>query len=339
MSRRVADGIEAEKAQRPEARGDARLDWWRQARFGAFIHWGLYALPDPWPERPDHGGWWTQEWLMHVKRIPVRDYESLARSFSAPAFDPDAWVSDILAAGMRYLVFTAKHHDGFCLFRSSATAFTSVAATRFARDAVGELAAACRRAELPFGVYYSQTQDWHHPHGYGNDWDFPPEGKDFERYLRELVEPQLAELLGNYGDIAVLWFDTPTILSRDQGLRLRDLVHRLQPACLVNGRIGNGLGDYATTRDNQFLSGASEQDWECPATMNRTWGYRSTDQDWKPVAEILDDLADVNAKNGNYLLNIGPDGEGRFPVEARRILHGLGRHSGVRSPRMPGSRP
>lgn len=324
MSRRVADRIESEKAQRPEARFDQRLDWWRRARFGGFIHWGLYALPDPWTDRPDHGGWWTQEWLMQVKRIPCRDYERLARVFTASRFHADEWVSQIINAGMKYLIFTAKHHDGFCLFKTSQTGFNSVEATPFGRDAVGELAAACRRRGLPFGLYYSQTQDWHHPHGHGNDWDFPGDGKDFELYLREFVEPQLYELLTGYGDIAVLWFDTPKILTRDQGMRLRELVHRLQPNCLVNGRIGNGIGDYATTRDNQFLASATDQDWECPATMNGTWGYRADDQGWKSVPQILSDLADVNDKNGNYLLNIGPDGDGKFPEQASAILREVG---------------
>jgi len=330
--RRLADRIEAEKAQRPGARADPRLAWWRAAGFGAFVHWGLYALPDRWADRPARADRWTQEWVQRVRRVPCDQYARLADDFVARGFDAHQWVRTFQRAGQRYLVVTAKHHDGFCLFRSAHTRFNVADATPLGRDVVGELADACRDLGMPFGVYYSQTQDWRHPDGHGNDWDYDPAVKDFDRYLREYVEPQVTELLTRYGPVAVMWFDTPMIMTRGQSERLLGLVHRLQPACLVNGRIGHGLGDYATTRDNQFLTGRPDMDWECPATMNDTWGYRAADTDWKPADRLLADLRDVRAKGGNYLLNIGPDGEGVIPPAAAAALDTIGRELRHRPP-------
>lgn len=325
MERRVTDSIEPEKAQRPDARGDGRLRWWREAGFGAFIHWGLYALGDRWPDRPARSAWWTQEWLMHVKRIPVAEYERLAADFNPRCFDPESWLDAFESAGQRYVILTAKHHDGFCLFRSDLTRYSTFHATPLATDVVAQLADACARRRMPFGVYYSQTQDWHHPDGHGNDWDFDPSRKCFDRYFDTYVVPQVTELLTRYGPIAVMWFDTPMVMSAEQSRALVDLVHRLQPACLVNGRVGNGMGDYATTRDNQYLVGEVDQDWECPATMNDTWGYRAEDQNWKTAQEIAANLQDVRRNKGNYLLNVGPDGDGRIPEASRSMLKELGR--------------
>jgi alpha-L-fucosidase len=324
MERRTTSSIEWEKAQRPDARRDPRLDWWRRAGFGAFIHWGLYALPDRWPDRPARSAWWTQEWLMQVKRISRTEYARLAADFNPRHFDPDAWLDAFESAGQRYVILTAKHHDGFCLFRSDYTRYNTVHATPFGRDVVAETAAACARRRLPFGLYYSQTQDWYHPDGHGNDWDFDPARQNFARYVEEYVKPQIGELLTRYGPIAVVWFDTPKVMTAEQSRSLVDLVHRLQPACLVNGRVGNGMGDYATTRDNQYLTGPVDMDWECPATMNDTWGYRASDQHWKSAAELLANLRDVRSKGGNYLLNVGPDEEGRIPDASRAILAELG---------------
>lgn len=330
----MADSIESGKAQRPEARGDPRLDWWREARFGAFIHWGLYALPDPWADRPTihetnnpdsgEGVHWTQEWVQYVRRIRVSEYEQLAAQFNPTNFDAGAWADLVLEAGQKYVILTSKHHDGFCLFRTSHTSFNVVEATPCKRDIVGELAEACYQRGLKFGLYYSQTQDWHHPDGHGNNWDFDPEQKDFDRYIEEYVHAQIRELLTQYGPIAVLWFDTPQILRAEQSQGLLDLVHELQPDCLVNGRVGHGLGDYATTRDNQYLTGAVAMDWECPATMNDTWGYRASDQNWKSSDDMLANLRDVVAKNGNYLLNVGPDERGRIPEPSVERLRAMG---------------
>jgi alpha-L-fucosidase len=227
-------------------------------------------------------------------------------------------------AGQRYVVLTAKHHDGFCLFDSAVQPFNVVQGTPFGRDIVGGLAEACRKQDMRFGLYYSQTQDWYHPDGHGNDWDAPPPDKNFQRYLDTLVLPQVEELLTNYGTIDLIWFDTPLIITLAQSRTLLDRVHELQPDCLVNGRIGNGQGDYATTRDNQHLTGSGHRDWECPAAMNGTWGYRESDQAWKSVDELEANLRDVVAHGGNYLLNVGPDGLGRIPEASVERLRALG---------------
>jgi alpha-L-fucosidase len=313
--------------QRTDARGDPRLDWWRDARFGMFIHWGLYAL--------DHSRWseyppavthhYTGEWVQHVRRIPREVYRRSADEFDPTGFDADEWVALAKDAGMRYMVITAKHHDGFCLFRSATTDFNIADATPFGRDVIAELADACHRAKLPFGVYYSQTQDWSHPHAEGNAWDFDPARRDFETYLDDTVRPHLRELLGNYGPIGLVWFDTPMGMNYEQSRSLVDLVHKLQPECLVSGRIGNGLGDYASFRDNRYPAHAQPMDWESPATMNRTWGYVGDDHAWKSSRELLHTLIDTVSKGGNFLLNVGPDSLGRIPQPSQDILRRMGR--------------
>ena len=181
--------------QRPEARHDRRLDWWRDAKFGLFIHWGLYAIPaGVWQGEQIPG---IGEWIMLRARIPVAEYEQLARQFNPVQFDAAAWVGLAKEAGQRYLVITAKHHDGFCLFDSALTDYDIVDATPFGRDPLKELAAECRRQGIRLCFYYSQTQDWHHPGGDGNDWDYDEAGKDFDGYIEDYVKPQVRELLTN----------------------------------------------------------------------------------------------------------------------------------------------
>ncbi|MFP4053343.1 MAG: alpha-L-fucosidase [Phycisphaerae bacterium] len=312
--------------QRQDARNDPRLDWWRDARFGMFIHWGLYAMPhERWSDYPDtvtHH--WTGEWVQHVKRIPNAVYHAAADDFNPVGFDAAEWVSLAREAGMRYMVITAKHHDGFCLFDSEVTDFNIVRATPFGRDVIAELSDECRRQELPFGVYYSQTQDWSQPDGEGNNWDFDPAERGFPRYIEQVVQPHLRELLGNYGPIGLVWFDTPMGMSLDQSRHLVDYVHHLQPSCLVSGRIGNGLGDYASFRDNRFPGAKQAMDWESPATMNRTWGYVPDDHAWKSSQELLWTLIDTASKGGNFLLNVGPDGLGVIPEPSQKILRRMG---------------
>ena len=258
--------------QRPDARHDARLDWFRDARFGMFIHWGLYAIPAG--EWQGHAIAGIGEWIMLRARIPVAEYERLAERFNPVRFDADAWASLAARAGAKYLVITAKHHDGFCMFDSQVTQYSIVKATPFKRDPVQELAAACQRHGVRLCFYYSQTQDWHHPGGDGNDWDYDEATKDFDGYVQNYVKPQVRELLSNYGPIGLIWFDTPKRMTTEQSRELVDLVHSIQPDCLVNGRIGNGLGDYAESRDNVIPAEQLHSDWEVPATINDTWATR-----------------------------------------------------------------
>src|SRR5947209_16945693 len=286
----------------PEAKAkqDARMKWFREAKFGLFIHWGLYAIPaGEWKGQPIAG---IGEWIMQRARIPVREYEQLARQFNSVQFDAARWVALARRAGQKYIVITAKHHDGFCMFDSKVSDYDIVDATPFGRVPIKELADECQKQGMRLGFYYSQTQDWHHPGGDGNDWDCDEATKDFAGYVEQYVKPQVRELLTNYGPVCLIWFDTPRRITPQQSRELVDLVHLLQPDCLVNGRIGNALGDYAESRDNVIPTGALQSDWEVPATINDTWGFKTNDHNWKSPADLVRKLVDVASKGGNYLL-------------------------------------
>lgn len=316
------DGLRASSRQRPDARQAPRLDWWRDARFGLFFHWGLYSLAaGQWRGASVPG---IGEWIMHHGRIPVADYAALAARFEAAEFDAAAWVALARRAGARYVVFTAKHHDGFCMYDSALTDYTIVRATPFGRDPLAELARECARQEVRLCVYYSQTRDWHHPDGDGNDWDYDPAGQDFAAYVEHYVKPQLRELLTNYGPLGLVWFDSPERITPAQSRDLLDLVHSLQPDCLVSGRVGNDLGDYASARDHRVPPPTLDMDWETPATLNDTWGYRSDDHNWRSGPELIRELARVVTGGGNYLLNVGPTGSGAIPAPVPERLGELG---------------
>jgi len=303
------------------------MTWWRESRFGMFIHWGLYAIP---------AGEWNgeripsaAEWIMNRAQIPVREYEKLAEQFNPVEFDADGIAGLARDAGMKYLVITSKHHDGFALFKSSASSYNVVDATPFKRDIIGELSAACERKGIRFGVYYSQAQDWHHPDAAGNTWDWPDDSKkDFRRFLDELVFPQVDELLSNYGRMSVLWFDTPVKIAADQSRELLNVVRSKQPECIVNSRLGpggdSGWGDFVSLRDNEVPTMPLEENGETCATLNGTWGFSKFDTHWKTPAQIARLMSDIAAKNANYLLNIGPDALGRVPERSARVLREVG---------------
>ena len=219
---------------------DARVQWFRNAKFGIFIRWGLYAVPaGEWKGHMFPG---PGEWIMHDARIPAKEYDQLAARFNPTEFDAEAWVKFAQDSGAKYLIVTAKDHDGFAMFHSAVSRYNIVDATPFHRDPLKELASACARHGMKLGFYYSQEQDWHEPDGAGNDWDFGPAGKrDFEGYLRGKAEPQVKELLTNYGPLALMWFDPPHRMSAPRARAFVDLVHSLQPATLVNGLSGDFL--------------------------------------------------------------------------------------------------
>ena len=305
---------------------EARLAWFKEAKFGLFIHWGLYSIP---------AGYWKGErspgigeWIMNRMKIPVTEYEKLASGFNPWKFDADAWAQMAADAGMKYVVITSKHHDGFALFKSEVSKYNVYDATPFHRDVIKELSAACARHGLRFGVYYSQSQDWHERGGTGNNWDFPENAvkdKDgsYDNYLRTKVEPQLKELLTNYGPMCLIWFDTPQMMTGDRPKRLTDIVRTLQPNTLIDGRLG-AVGDYESTGDNAIPSTNKEGAWEVPATLNRTWGFRSDDHDWKSPGDIVFKLVDIVSKGGNYLLNAGPTSEGVVPQPSQDNLRAVG---------------
>ncbi|MEM1989985.1 MAG: alpha-L-fucosidase [Candidatus Bathyarchaeia archaeon] len=309
-----------------------KMVWWREARFGMFIHWGLYAIPaGVWRGRCIPG---IGEWIMYNAKIPVKEYERLAEKFNPTKFDAKEWVRIAREAGMKYIVITAKHHDGFCMFNTKYTDYNIVKATPFKRDPLKELSEACREEGLKLGFYYSQTLDWHHPDGMGNFWDYDISKQNFTRYIKEYVKPQLEELLTGYGPVAVLWFDitTPTPeLARE----LRDFVLEISPNTIISGRIGGylrmpstmckGLGDYITMGDNQIPDRKIEDDWEVPMTLNDTWGYKSYDHNWKSPGKVIQILVDVVSKGGNLLLNVGPTAEGEIPKPSVDILLEVGK--------------
>jgi alpha-L-fucosidase len=317
----------AAPAQAPDPESDqakqARLAWFRDAKFGLFIHWGLYAIPaGQWKGARVPG---IGEWIMFRAKVPVSEYEKLAQSFNPVKFDADAWVALAKDAGMKYIVITSKHHDGFALFDSKVSRWDVADATPFKRDILKELAAACAKQGLPLGFYYSQAQDWHEPNGAGNTWDFgPDEKKDFDQYLRGKAEPQVRELLTGYGPVALVWFDTPRMMSAERAQRFTDIVRQLQPKTLIDGRLG-AAGDYVSTGDNVIPGQVQAAAWEVPATLNHTWGYRSDDHDWKSAGDVTFKLVDIVSKGGNYLLNVGPMADGVIPQPSQDVLRTVGR--------------
>jgi len=316
---------------------EKRIAWWREARFGMFIHWGLYAIPaGEWKGQAIPG---IGEWIMNRARIPVREYELLARQFNPVKFNADEWVKLAKAAGQRYIVITSKHHDGFAMFHSRVSPYNIVDATPFRRDPMKELAEACRREGLRLCFYYSQVQDWHHPDGAGNTWDYDPSKQNFARYFNELAKPQVREILTQYGPLGLIWFDTPLKISREDSLELVNMVHTLQPACLVNGRVGNDVGDYRSMGDNQIPVKVLDYDWETPVTLNDTWGFKKDDHNWKSTQTLIRQLVDVVSKNGNYLLNVGPTAEGVIPQPSADRLLEVGRWLKVNGEAVYGAKP
>ncbi|MGN6342197.1 MAG: alpha-L-fucosidase [Ginsengibacter sp.] len=329
---------------------DARMEWWREARFGMFIHWGVYAQ---WAgvyhgHEQARGG---AEWIMNRCKIPVAEYQERAKSFDPVKYNPDAWVKLAKEAGMKYIVITAKHHDGFALFDSKASKWNAVDATAYGKDLLKPLAEACRKYGMKLGFYYSQAQDWNNPGGavarkemregwpnpdsakidaytkaHNGHWDPAQETRTFARYIDEVAVPQVKELLTNYGDIAVLWWDTPTNMTDDAALKLQALL-KLQPNIITNDRLKrpNFPGD--TKTPEQKIPTQSEldgKDWETCMTMNGSWGYKSWDHKWKSAQTLIRNLVDIASKGGNYLLNVGPKDDGTFPQESIDRLKEIG---------------
>ena len=298
----------------PFANREAALRWLDSAKYGMFVHWGLYSVPaGTWKGLEAPG---NAEWIMRKARIPVSEYEQLAQQFNPTNFDADAWVKTAKAAGMQYLVITAKHHDGFALFDSPSSDYDIVDATPYGKDPMKQLAEACQKHGLRLGFYYSHDQDWHHPNATGNDWDYDPNKKDFAQYLEEKVKPQVRELLTQYGPIAIIWFDTPKSITPEQSRELVELVHELQPNCLVSDRVGHEMGDYQGFADHQVPAGVVDGVWETVGTTNESWGYKPTDQHWKSPKLIIKLLTNIVSKGGVYLLNVGPDALGNLPQPA-----------------------
>lgn len=318
---------------------EERKKWFKKAKFGMFIHWGLYALPaGEWQgKRQELGPEGCGEWLQYHFKISCKEYEKLAGAFNPIYFDAEEWVKLAKKAGMEYIVITSKHHDGFAMYDSKVDDFNIVKSTPFKRDVVKELADACKKYGIEFGIYYSHELDWHEEHGGGyaliendprdkcNSWDFPREGKDFAVCFEKKIKPQVKELLTNYGDLALIWFDYAYVITPEQSQELYDMVRKYQPGCLINSRVGNGKCDYRSTGDNQIPEeGVGDELVEAPTTLNTTWGYKTFDNEWKDAQKVKEIKKHLNARGINYLLNIGPDYLGRIPVKAQEILFKVG---------------
>lgn len=301
------------------------LTWFKNAKFGLFLHWGLYSqTAGDWNGHPAKGG----EHFMLYERIPVKTYATIANDFNPIQFNAEAWVKQAKAIGMKYIVYTTKHHDGFAMYNSAVSDYNIVKRTPFKRDPLKELATACKKYDIKLCLYYSLGRDWEDPDvptnwpvkaGRSNTWDYPDEdAKVFNRYFERKVKPQIKELLTNYGPIGVLWFDTPELISKKESAELRTLVSQLQPQCLVNSRIGGGYGDFAIAE--QTLAAASKKTWEACITIGKNWTYSRHDSTWKSSEMLVRNLIDVVANNGNLLLNVGPMGNGTFPAWATKRL-------------------
>jgi alpha-L-fucosidase len=310
-------------AQETKEEHAARMAWWREAKFGLFIHWGVYAVPAGVHDGRDIPG--IGEWIMLHGRIPVEVYKAYAPAFTAERYDPRAWARLARRAGMRYVVITSKHHDGFALFDSKVSDWDAVDAAGAKRDLLAPLARAVRREGLKFGLYYSQAQDWTHPGGakmHGGDWDDAHRG-DMDAYLRDIAAPQVEEILTQYRP-DILWWDTPVGMSRERAATLIPYL-RLVPGIIHNNRLGGGFGgDTETPEQHIPATGFKDRDWEVCMTMNDTWGYKSTDHAWKSVTTLLHMLSDIVSKGGNFLLNVGPTADGVIPQPSVERLEAVG---------------
>ncbi len=293
-----------------------KLQWFVDDNYSMFIHWGLYSsMEGVWKGKTHYG---IGEWIMHMAKIPVDEYKAHAKNFNPDKFDATAIVKLAKDAGMRCIVITAKHHEGFAMFDSKASDFTITKATPFGRDPMKELAEACKKEGIRLGFYYSQNQDWTEPNG-GNYKGTRPEGykpEDFEIYFNEKVVPQVTELLTNYGDIGVVWFDTPGNMDKKYSAALVDLVNKYQPDCLINSRIGNGFGDYSSLGDMHIPLTQNAGPWETVDTTNDSWAYAWYDEHWKSAKKIASNVVEVVARGGTYMLNVGPRGDGSIPQDA-----------------------
>ncbi len=311
-------------ASETPAQRDARMKWWREARFGMFIHWGVYSVPAGTyhGKRIDGIG----EWIMCTGKIPMVEYQQFATQFNPVKFNAEEWVRTAKTAGMKYIVITSKHHDGFAMFDSKASDWNIVNRTPFKRDPLKELAAACRKEGLRLGFYYSQAQDWNNG---GSEcsgaWD-PAQKHDMDEYINRVAVAQVKEILTNYGPgvPAVLWWDTSCDMNPERAAKLIPLL-KLKPGIIHNNRLGGGFnGDTETPEQEIPATGFKGRDWETCMTMNDTWGFKSYDNNWKPTETLVRNLVDIASKGGNYLLNVGPSNEGLIPAPSVERLRAVG---------------
>ena len=328
--------------------------WFKEAKYGMMVHWGLYSLLGGEYKGEKVSSY--AEWAQTYFRIPNAEYEKLATAFNPVYFNADEWVRFAKECGMKYIVVTSKHHEGFAMFKSRADKFNVVDATPFGRDVMAELAEACYKHDMKLGLYYSQDLDWHEKNGGGylsnripnagttwdNSWDFPDEEhKDFTECFENKIMPQVEEILTGYGDLCLIWFDVPMTINESQSRRIYEAVKKYQPNCLINSRLGNGAYDYVSLGDNEIPDKLEDTTgkavdmnsiggfkpspyglYETAATLNDTWGFSYHDHNWKTPEFIRSTREKLNGMGINYLINVGPDPLGRITADAQRILRG-----------------
>ena len=327
--------------------------WFKEAKYGMMIHWGLYSVLGG--EWKNHYSEAYAEWIQATLAIPNAEYAKLANVFNPIYFNAEDWVKFAKGCGMQYIVLTSKHHDVFAMFRSKVDPYNIFDATPFKRDVVAELAEACYKHGLKLGLYYSQDLDWHEKHGGGylsnpdwsagitweNSWDFPNKAeKDYSICFENKIMPQIEEILRNYGELCLVWFDMPLTINKQQSMKIYEAIKRYQPECLINSRLGNGDYDYVSLGDNEIPKSLPENQqfdpkllndidgfkpspyglYETAATMNDSWGFCTRDQNWKTAEMIYTNKRKLNGMGINYLLNVGPDSLGRIPLRSREIL-------------------
>ncbi len=328
-----------------------KAEWFRDAKFGMFIHWGLYSILEGTYDghtMPDttfaQGNSWYAEWIKTRLEVPDEYYNGLVKEFNPVKYDPDSWVREACNAGMKYLVITAKHHDGFALWDSEVSDF-DIAATPYGKDLLAPLVAACKKYGLKYGFYYSHWQDWEDPDGAVPYWCPWRPDEDFERYWQRKSLPQVKELIVKY-DPDLLWFDTwgwdnhITPARRDELIRL---VRTYSDKCLINGRIcfadpGENI-DFLEMHDNTYSKEMLDKPWQTPATMQNSWAYHSKDFNWKPASRMLRYLVNNTSMGGNYLLNVGPKADGTLPAPAVRRLREMGAWLGATGEAVYGAKP
>ena len=322
---------------------DERMAWWRDAKFGMFIHWGAYSIIGG--ERGEQIAGGGAEWAMDKLDYTIEEYEKFPNMFNPELFDADAWVTMAKNAGMKYIVITSKHHDGFALWDSKVSDYDIMDSSPFKRDIIKELAEACKKQGIIFCFYHSIV-DWHHPQAQGNLFPNYNAGQkdqtvvnpEFPKYFKNYLKPQVEELLTGYGDVGVVWFDGDWIAdyTTEMGKEFYDFIRDIQPNTIVNNRVdkgrmgmegmdmeGNFAGDFGTPEQEIPATGI-DSDWEACMTMNGSWGYKPSDHKWKSSGDLIQKLVDIVSKGGNFLLNIGPDGFGRFPAESIIRLNDMG---------------
>jgi alpha-L-fucosidase len=329
----------AERNETQEQR-DARMQWFREAKFGMFIHWGTYAVAAGEWDGKEVGN--CGEWIQCWRKVPAAEYAKLAARFNPVKYDAEKWVLAAKAAGMKYIVITSKHHEGFAMFKTAASPFNILDATPFGRrtgrDPLRELVAACRKHGMRIGFYYSQNLDWHHPGGGSGDWD-PAHKGDPDAYVNKIVVPQVREILSNYGPVDVLWWDIPGgVINKPRADLIHKTVLELQPRIIMNNRLGGDYqGDTETPERTIPANGFPGRDWETCMTMNETWGFKKNDHSWKSTTKLLRQLVDCASMGGNYLLNVGPTAEGEIPAPSLERMAEIGKWMAVNGEAVYGS--